>query len=478
MELRDSVRYGHEMALDFRVPAGVLGVVRALEAAGFEAVLVGGCVRDVLMGIVPHDFDVATQATPAEVGRVFAPLGIEVDPTGIDQGGVTVRAGGEDVEVTTYRIDGAYLDQRHCEVTFTRSLVEDLRRRDFTINAMALAPSDDGRFLLVDAFHGEEDLARGLIRCVGEPARRFSEDPLRLMRAVRFVARLGFELEPATHAALIGGLSGLDTLSLERKTAELVGTLAAPHAGEALLSYKGLFFRVLPELAELDGFDQHSPWHAYDVWGHTARVVGALEKRDDEALLLAALLHDCAKPDTFTLDEDGRGHFVGHDRLGAEKAGRIMRARLSLPAAVVERVEVFVRFHELQSYNLRVLTRLARRVGEEVKDDAEVFDVLEELLWLRRADVMGQGENEQTPERLARIERGFGILERMCSEGVAIRTRDLAIGGKDVMALGVPKGPEVGRVLKGLLDLVVAGEVANEREALEDAARRMVEGAS
>lgn len=462
---------GRRMMTALEVPGGVLSVLRTLTSAGFEAVLVGGCVRDALMGVAPHDFDVASQAMPREATAVLEEAGFKVIPTGIKHGTVTAIAHGSHVEVTTYRIDGEYLDQRHCEVTFTRSLEEDLARRDFTINAMALMPAPTGGFALVDPFGGEDDLRRGLIRCVGDPARRFEEDPLRMLRAVRFAARFGFAIDRDTRDALYAALPDIDTVSLERKTVELVKTLAGPHAQEVLLDYRQVVFQVVPELADMDGFDQHSPWHAYDVWGHTARVVGSLERRDDAALLLAALLHDCAKPDTFTRDADGIGHFWGHDVAGEEKVRGIMRRRLRLSVAVADRVALLVRFHELRAYDERAMMRLARRVGERVTDDGEVFDVLEELLWLRRADIKGQRQDEHTAARLAQVDEGFASLARMRAEGASVHVKDLAIGGRDVIALGVPKGPEVGRVLRHLLDLVVAGKVPNEREALLRAVR-------
>lgn len=470
----DVRRYGRLLRLDFEVPAGVLSVLRALWEAGYEAVLVGGCVRDALRGTAPDDFDVASQATPDQVADVLRPLGHAVIPTGLKHGTVTVPLAGDKVEITTYRVDGEYLDQRHCDVRFTRSLVEDLARRDFTINAMAVVPVGEGKFLLVDPFDGEDDLQRGVVRCVGVPEERFAEDPLRILRAVRFAARFGFEVEGATHEALLRALPDVDTVSRERKTAELLKTLAAPHAQEALLAYAPAVFQVLPELRALGGFDQHSPWHDYDAWAHTARVVGALERRDDDALLMAALLHDCAKPETFELGEDGRGHFPGHDVLGARRAREIMGRRLRLPGAVAGRATLLVRFHELRSYSERALTRLARQIGEHVRDTDEVFDVLGELLVLRKADIRGQREDAHTPERLAEVDAGLAALDRLRAGRASIHVRDLAIGGAEVMALGVPQGPEVGRVLSRLLDLVVAGEVPNGRRALERAASELL----
>lgn len=475
---RDAYLHGHVRRLPLRPPAGVVAVLRALEGAGHEAVLVGGCVRDALRGVVPDDFDIATQATPDEMRDVLAPLGYHVIPTGLAHGTVTIPVDGGKVEATTYRLDGEYLDRRHCDVEFTRSLVADLKRRDFSFNALALVPADaagdDGKFLLIDPFGGERDLARGVVRCVGEPRERFSEDPLRMLRAMRFSARLGFRMHPATLAAALAMTDGLDSVSRERKTAELLKTLAAPHAQEALLACAPLVFQVLPELSALRGLDRHSPRHAHDAWEHTARVVGALERRDDDALLLAALFHDCAKPDALAPGGNDAGNLHGPDVLGAEKAEAIMRTRLRLPAATLKRAVLLVRFHNLRACDRRAMMRLARQVGECVPGDEDVLAVLEELLYLRRADIMGRQGDGLRLALLAEVDEGFAALQEMRAGGASMHVTDLAIGGGDIMALGVERGPEVGRVLGTLLDMVVEGTLANEPGMLREAARKLL----
>lgn len=427
-------------SLVMSVPEGVSAVLSALTGAGFETVLVGGCVRDTLMGVAPHDFDVATQARPEQVASVFERLGVGVDPTGIRQGSVTVLSGGEGVEVTTYRIDGAYDDQRHCDVTFTTSLAQDLARRDFTINAMALLPAGTGSFELVDEFGGEGDLARGLIRCVGDPRRRFGEDALRMLRAVRFAARFGFDLEPATHAALLEELPGVDTVSVERRTDELVRTLAAAHAGQALLSCTPLAFRVVPELAERQ--EGRS-------WELTVRTVDALERRGDPALLVAALLDGCSIPE------------------------EALARNLRLTADETRRARLLLRFvPDLVAYDQGSLTLLAHRLADCLASNDEVLDLLDELLCLRKAEL--KARDGDTAAELRRVADGFEALARMRENGVCLRTRDLALKGSDVIALGVAPGPDVGRILGALLDLVVAGELPNERPTLEQAARELV----
>lgn len=470
-------------AYEVEVPDGVLSILRALMEAGFEAVLVGGCVRDSMMGVRPHDYDIASQATPGEATEALSARGYAVEPTGIAQGGITVVFGRDRVEVTTYRIDGTYLDQRHCAVVFTRSLEEDLRRRDFTINAMALAPVGDGRFRLIDLFGGMADLRDGLIRCVGDPEVRFREDPLRMLRAVRFAARLGFALEPETHTALMSCLPDIDIISAERRTDELLGILAAPHVAGTLLSYAPVVFRLVPELGVLEGLSLPVGRHGNssasggvsrpgveDVWAYTAHVVGGLELEhgSDLALLVAGLLQGCAEHEAVG---------PGEDVQGAERVEGIVERHLRLRSAVAKRIVLLVRFRRVDTSGARALALLARRVGAWVASDTEVFDVLEELLWLRRAGIRAMWGDDHADRRLEEVEEGLAVVARMRSEGASVRIRDLAIGGKDVIALGVPKGPEVGRALGWLLDLVVSGDVANDREALLEAVRSRMRAA-
>ena len=299
------------------IPEHVKTILSRLEAAGHEAYCVGGAVRDRLLGRAPGDWDVTTSALPEEVSALFAPHAL---PTGLRHGTVTVKPEGvPGVEVTTYRRDGAYSDCRRPDsVEFTASLEEDLARRDFTVNAMAL----DLRGALADPFGGGEDLKRGLLRAVGEPEKRFGEDALRILRGLRFAARLGFSIEAGTDRALRACAPLLERIAPERVREELTGILCGPYAETVLRSYPDVLGVVLPEIAPSVGFDQRSVYHCYDVWEHTARAVGAAPSAP--VLRWTMLLHDLGKPDTFFLDGEGRGHFYGHWRKSAEYAGAIL----------------------------------------------------------------------------------------------------------------------------------------------------------
>ena len=287
------------------IPQHALTVVERLERYGYEAYVVGGCVRDSLMGRCPKDWDVCTNALPEEVLRVFKRF--HVIKTGLQHGTVTVMVDKQPVEVTTFRIDGNYTDNRHPDsVNFVSRVEEDLARRDFTINAMAYNPARG----LVDAFGGQEDLQARIIRCVGEPDERFNEDGLRILRALRFAARYDFGIETETAFSMHRNRHLLENVSVERIFSELKGILVGEGVLGMMQAFPDIFSVIIPELAPAVGFDQRNPHHCYDVWTHTAHAVQAAPA--DEVLRLALLLHDIAKPATFTMGEDGKGHFYGH----------------------------------------------------------------------------------------------------------------------------------------------------------------------
>ncbi|MDO5491752.1 MAG: HD domain-containing protein [Bacillota bacterium] len=444
-------------------------VLARLEEAGFEAFLVGGCVRESLRETVSPgeakatDLDVTTSALPEETVRLFSDW--IVIETGIQHGTVTVRlpGSGDPVEITTYRWDGPYSDGRHPdEVRFVRSLTEDLARRDFTVNAMAL----DRRGNLIDLFGGQEDLARGLIRTVGEPEARFREDGLRILRALRFAAALDAQIWEETAAALRTCRGLLAEISAERIYAELKKLICGNAAGRILRQYTDVLSAVLPELAEMKGFDQHNPYHRYDVLEHCIRTVEAVEiSPDNEAVMkLAALLHDAGKPQTFSLDEEGIGHFYGHPSAGAEIACRIM-CRLKADRAAAERVVALIRCHDLIfEEDDRLLKRWMGRYTPEV---------LLQILALKRADNIATGN--VTAELLEKFDRIEKRIRHILEEEDCITIAGLAIGGRDLLALGVAEGPLLGEILRDLLDGVIDGWLLNEREALLAEAGRLLE---
>ena len=429
------------------LPAPVERALTMLHLAGFEAWAVGGAVRDRLMGREPGDWDVCTAARPEETEAVFA--GERLMETGLQHGTVTVLLDGMPLEVTTYRADGAYSDHRHPDaVRFSDSLTEDLARRDLTVNALAYAP---GRGV-ADPFGGEEDIRRGLLRAVGEPERRFEEDALRILRTLRFASQLGFQIEPATAAAM-GTKKGLLTLiSAERVREELTKLLCGSAAAPVLRQYRELAAEVLPELRPTFGFEQHNPHHCFDVWEHTLTALAAIPPQP--ALRWAALLHDLGKPACFFMDEAGVGHFYGHGKESAALADSILR-RLKFPNAERECIVRLIEQHDTPiPPERRAVKRRLAKLGEE-----DFF----RLLALHRADVLAQAEINRP--RLRTLDAIESLARELIAEAACLSLKDLAVNGNDLKALGF-KGPALGRALADLLDAVVDERVENERAAL------------
>lgn len=448
----------------YPVPDYGLRVLRALEDAGFEAWVVGGWVRDALLGAPMHDVDVTTSAPWQETERALRSAGIEVHETGTAHGTVTAVIDGQPVEVTTYRVEGTYSDRRHPdEVRFVRDVREDLARRDFTVNAMAYHP-DRG---LLDLFGGREDLSCGVVRAVGDPYRRFEEDALRVLRAVRFACRLGFEVEPRTQAALVACAPELDGIARERVGQEMDGIIASGRVSWALNNEFDVLARAVPALIPMRGMDQRSPYHAYDLLEHTARVCAGVEAfsggAPTQALRWAALLHDAGKPMCASVDENGRGHFRDHQRAGAILCKDALLG-LALPHEIADRAAALVRYHDRHlSASPAGVRRLLRRLDQARPGEAPALAY--QLLDLQRADAIAKAW--PCAQRAVELDVFERALSGELSRGTAFRVRDLAVGGGDVMrALGVAPGPEVGQALSALLDDVIYGRVENSREAL------------
>lgn len=438
------------------LPEKIRLILSRLRDAGFEAYAVGGCVRDTLLGREAHDWDICTAALPDETHTVFA--GFDVRDTGLKHGTVTLVLDREPFEITTFRVDGAYSDSRHPDsVTFTRSLREDLARRDFTINAMAYSPETG----LVDPFGGREDLAAGLIRCVGGPAARFSEDALRILRAMRFSAKLGFQIEQRTDAAMRALCGSLADIAPERVKTELEGMLTGPRVLPALLKYPDVLGAVIPEILPCVGFDQLNPYHLYDVWEHTAHSV---ENIAPEPLLRwTMLLHDLGKPPCFSEKGEGtRGHFYGHGRVSAVMADEIMaRLRFSNEerALIRELVENHDRFI---APNPRAVRRELGRVGPEQ---------FERSICVRIADIGAQNP-AYGPERLREMEEIRRIARDILAAEECVSLRTLAVNGGDLIAIGYRPGPALGAELQRLLSAVLDDPAKNEKAVLLDIAAR------
>lgn len=440
------------MGQDIRITVPPKGqhIIKTVQDAGFEAYVVGGCVRDSILGRTPQDWDITTSARPEQIKALF-PRTID---TGLQHGTVTVMVQGEGFEVTTYRIDGKYEDSRHpSHVTFTPDLREDLRRRDFTINAMAY---NDGEGL-VDLFGGLGDLEAGIIRCVGEPRERFREDALRILRAIRFSAQLGYSIEEETLAAVEEMAPTLDRISAERIQAELVKLLISPHPDYLRTAYgAGVTKVILPEFDRAMETPQNHPHHCYSVGEHILHSLCRIEA--DRTLRLAMLLHDIGKPQVLTVDGDGRSHFHGHAEVSADMAAGILK-RLKFDNDTIRMVCKLVRYHDYGN-GLDIHIRLARRAMHRIGGDA-----FPGLFAVKRADILAQSDymRREKLDRLAGWEALYGeILEsRQC-----VSLKDLAVTGSDLIAMGWKPGRELGEALSLLLEQVLDDPDRNTREWL------------
>ena len=431
------------------IPEYVNSILFRLRQAGYLAYPVGGCVRDLLRGVTPHDWDVCTSARPEEVERVFFDLP-RID-TGRKHGTVAVILNHKAVEITTFRADGDYLDNRHPErVTFIPDLAGDLSRRDFTINAMALDENEKP----IDLFGGRQDLDDGVIRTVGDPAERFREDGLRILRGLRFASRLDFSVEPATARAMGEERDLLRSISVERVFTELKGILIGPAAGRILRQFAPVFFAVLPELSPMAGFEQHNPYHDSDVWEHTIRALEASPA--DPVFRLALLFHDCGKPACFFRDERGVGHFHGHPQKSRELTEQALR-RLKCDNAALDRVLYMVEKHDtwLPGTERNMRRFLLHEDPDRVRD----------LLVVERCDAMAHSAYGRDPA-LANIDRWEALLDKVLSEKPCLSLKTLAVSGDDLLSLGMAPGPRVGQLLNDILEQVADGALPNERAAL------------
>jgi|GEM_PF-28191 len=437
------------------LPSNVKLCMQTLEDAGYEAFVVGGCVRDSLLGKVPQDYDLCTNATPEQICQVFSDY--ELVRNGEKHGTIGVIIQKQVYEITTYRTEGGYSDSRHPDwVEFVSNIGQDLARRDFTVNAMAYHPKRG----IVDPWGGKKDLKQGILRTVGDPVKRFTEDPLRILRGVRFAVRYELAPEQETEKAMLALTGLMENLAKERIFEELCKLLPTVSAGD-LIRFAPVLMQVIPELAPTMGFDQYNPHHAYDVYTHTAHVVEALP--DDPVLRWAALLHDIAKPRTFTRDENGVGHFIGHAEQGAQMADQILQT-LKASNALRQQVAFLVEAHMLDlTPDKKVLRRRVSKFGQEN---------IQNLLLLQKADCLGTGTQNAPAPELVKAEK---LLAEIMQEGCCLQLKDLAIDGTDLMDIGIAPGPEMGKLLNRLLELVINEEIPNEASALLEKAQQLSE---
>ena len=443
------------MRMQIQIPEKVNTIIRTLAGAGHEAYAVGGCVRDAVLGREPADWDITTSAFPGEVKALFR----RTIDTGIQHGTVTVMLGQEGFEVTTYRVDGAYEDCRHPkEVRFTRSLLEDLKRRDFTINAMAYNETEG----LIDSFDGMGDLKSGIIKCVGDAEERFTEDALRILRAVRFAAQLGFALEEQTREAAKALCRNLKKVSAERIQAELVKLLTSPHPEKLRDAWElGITRVVLPEFDRCMACGQNNPHHIYSVGEDTLHTLQFMEA--DKVLRLTMLFHDFGKPEVKTTDEEGIDHFKRHPEVSEELARSVMR-RLKFDNETIRRVTKLVRCHDDHPSLTPVSVRRAvNRIGEEL------FPL---YLKVQRADILAQNPATQA-SKLQILDEVERLCRKILEEKNCINLKQLSVDGRDLMEAGFPAGPLLGKILQHLLELVLEEPERNQKEwLLEEAVRR------
>ena len=430
------------------LPPNVHACIDALEREGFSCYAVGGCVRDALLGLTPHDYDLCTAAKPETIARIFSDYTLV--RSGEKHGTIGVVMYGEVYEITTYRTEGDYTDNRHPGwVEFVDDITLDLSRRDFTVNAMAYSPIRG----YADPFGGRQDLQNGVLRCVGDPQKRFAEDALRILRGVRFSVRYGLQVEHSTKTAMFSLAPLMEHLTRERVFDELCKLLPLVNAAD-LVAFAPVLTQVIPELAPLIGFDQRNSHHRHDIFVHTAHVVERTPK--DLALRWAALLHDIGKPACFSLDPQGQGHFYGHAKMGARIADQIL-LRLKASTALRTRVTLLIEQHmsPLQP-DKKLLRRRLSRLGSEATD---------QLLALQEADMGSKSTDAQTFTEIRQL------LDQIQQENACLSIRDLKINGHDLMRLGY-SGPAIGQALQFLLEQVLDEQVENEKEALLRALRQ------
>lgn len=447
------------------MPAGTISlpphaarVLELLEQSGFEAWCVGGCIRDSLLGLVPGDWDVASSARPEETKACFRDF--RTVDTGIAHGTVTVLMEGKPVEITTFRSDGAYSDARHPDsVCFSRRLEDDLSRRDFTVNALAYHPQRGLR----DPFGGLTDLEHRLLRCVGQPERRFSEDALRVLRCLRFASVLGFFIEPATLRAAQESKGLLRAVSWERIREELSKLLCGKNAAPVLRQNSGVLFSILPELAPMETCTQETKYHCFDVWEHTLHALAAAPP--ESVLRWAALLHDSGKPAAKCFSGDGTAHFYGHAR-NSESLAQAVLSRLRFSNREREAVCTLIRYHgEPLPIPEKRLKKLLGLLGRD-----RVF----QLFALMRADLSAK-EPSLYPVRVRDIGQSEALARTILDRGDCLSLKNLAVHGGDLIQLGYPQGSRLGRALDTLLDEVTSGSLPNEKRPLLERARGLLE---
>ena len=450
---------GGQMELSYLENSRAKEICDIIEENGYLAYCVGGCVRDVLRGQRPHDFDITTSALPEQVTEIFESVGCKVICTGIAHGTVTVLYDDSHFEITTMRKECGYRDNRHPDsVVFVEDIVLDLSRRDFTMNAIAYSFSQKA---IVDPFDGAGDIGKGVIRSVGDPARRFDEDALRILRALRFSSQLGYALDSETETAMRKKMNLISNLSSERIYSELVKLLCGDNAGRTVYDYYDVLSVIIPQLSDCYAFHQHSRYHCHDVLRHICEVIDNIPPK--KHLRLAALFHDLGKPDCFSLDDEGAGHFYGHSKVSADIAESVLN-RLKSDKLTADQVVFLVKHHDtpLPKDELLIKKRISK-IGEKC-----FFD----LLLLAKADCLGQDRSVRC--RLADYDEIADTARRVIDSADCLNIKNMKINGHDIILMGVGEGKQVGQILSALFDMVINNRVKNEHDSLCAAAKKLI----
>ncbi len=431
------------------LPKNVKTVIECLEKNNFEAYIVGGCVRDSILGLTPHDWDICTNAKPQQMKQCFEKF--NTFDSGIKHGTISVVIDKQVYEVTTYRIDGEYTDNRHPEsVTFTNDITKDLARRDFTVNAMAYSELNG----VVDPFCGKEDLSNGIIRCVGNPDERFNEDALRIIRALRFASVYDLKIEKNTSDSIFKNAHFLSNIAVERIATEFNKLLCGEGAENILNAYRDVISVFMPEIKPTFDFEQYSKHHDKDVWRHTTRTVSSIEK--NPILRMTMLLHDIGKPEACEMGENGYCHFIGHPKISEEKADAILH-RLKYSTDFIETCLLLIKYHDVR-YNgtKKQMKHIMSAIGEK---NAEY------LIKVQRADILGQSEYMRE-EKLSKLDKAGKVYQEVLADKECFTLKQLAVNGNDLIKAGITDGKTIGRILSLLLDLVIEEKIINEKSQL------------
>lgn len=433
-----------------KLPLDVKTILRKLNDNKFESYVVGGCVRDTLLGKTPKDWDICTNAKPEEVMKVFK--GFNIIPTGLQHGTITVMVNKEGYEITTYRVDGDYSDGRHPDnVSFTFNLADDLARRDFTINAMAYSELEG----LVDLYGGVTDLKNGIIRCVGKPLDRFNEDALRIMRAMRFASVLNFKIDTETKTAMVEIYKNLNLIAKERINVEFSKLLMGTGNAKILDEYSDIIGFIIPEVKPMFGFNQNNSYHYLDVWEHTLKVVENVN-RTDLSLVLSAFFHDIGKPNTYT-EADGVGHFYKHPLVSMNMTEGILR-RLKFSNDIIEEVLTLVKYHDVEFVNSnKFIRRMLNKMSKET---------FEKLIELKKADILGQSKKYEE-KRIKHMSEIMQTLQDFDFQNECFSLKQVKLNGNDLMSMGFKPEKLMGVILNDLLDKIVEEKLENEPNILK-----------